>query len=69
MAGRVPAIYIATVGVDGRDTPGHDGGATDMTSKSCFVRRLILTTMGTRPARNNITRGRRLSGYGFPAAA
>ena len=30
MAGRVPAICTATVGVDGRDTPGHDGRETTL---------------------------------------
>src|SRR5689334_14731172 len=34
MAGRVPPICASTVGVDGRDTPGHDGEATDQAHSS-----------------------------------
>src|SRR5690242_11033720 len=30
MAGRVPAICASTVGVDGRDTPGHDDRETTL---------------------------------------
>src|SRR5689334_13069927 len=37
-------------GVDGRDTPGHDGETMDQAARSFSIRRLIVIRMGIRPA-------------------
>jgi hypothetical protein len=40
MAGHVPAICARTVGVDGRDTPGHDGNERTGSAKFISADRL-----------------------------